>query len=488
MRACISSLLLAAVAGSQLISAAPIAAVSSGVGLVGRDDGIVVDYVPASVDWNKVDWSQVNWSAVNWDAVNWQSVFSSRDTIPSSSETTYSSTQDQLGSAAVISAPAANSTPESSNAPESSAAPEPKPVVPEPSPVVPEPSPVVPEPSPVVPEPSPVAPEPSSSSEKPSPVASEAQPPAPTTTSKPEYTSSSPPPKPEPSTSAAPDPQPPANSGGSLWGLTYSPYNIDGSCPDLATVSSQLKKVAQVTGNIRLYSTDCSQLRLAVQAVKNNNLGLTIHPGIWISDGASRMQSDLDEFVSVVKQYGSDIINGLSVGNEDLSKGTSESTLIEYINQVRSRLQAEGLGYIPIYATEQDAHFTSSLANVCDLVQVNIYSIFDSIFTSIDASVKSVIQRADNIRNNVAGGKPVRFGETGWSSAGNTGPSPLSLANQIAYAQKFKCAAASAGYEYFYFEAKNSQWKQGAAASEQNFGIFSADFVPKFDFGLLNYC
>ncbi|KAJ2852322.1 hypothetical protein IWW36_000465 [Coemansia brasiliensis] len=469
MRACISSWLLAAIAGSQLVSAAPIAAISGGVGLAGRDNGIAVDYVPASVDWSKVDWSQVNWSAVNWDAVNWQSVFSSRDTIPSPSETTYSSAQDQLDSAVAISAPVSDPAPELP-----SKAPEPSSAAPEPSPVAPEPSPVVPEPSPAVPKPSSAAPEPS--------------PPAPTTTSKPEYTSSSPPPKPEPSTSAAPEPETPSNSGGSLWGLTYSPYNTDGSCPDLATVSSQLKKIAQVTGNIRLYSTDCSQLRLAVQAIKNNNIGLTIHPGIWVSEGAARMQSDLDEFVSVVKQYGSDIIDGLSVGNEETSKGMSESTLIGYINQARSRLQAEGLGHIPVFTTEQDAHFTSSLASVCDLVQVNIYSVFDSIFTSIDASVKSVIQRADNIRNNVAGGKPVRFGETGWSSAGNTGPSPLSLVNEIAYAQKFKCAAASAGYDYFYFEAKNALWKQGEPDSEQNFGIFSADFVPKFDFGLLNYC
>ncbi|KAJ2629624.1 hypothetical protein H4R22_003213 [Coemansia sp. RSA 1290] len=221
--------------------------------------------------------------------------------------------------------------------------------------------------------------------------------------------------------------------------------------------------------------------------ISNNSLNLDIYAGIWISDGASRMQSDLDEFVSVAKQYSSSLIKGLSVGNEDISKGTSESTLIEYINQVRSRLQAEGLGHIPIYATEQDAHFTSSLANVCDLVQVNLHTIFDATFTSIDASVKSVIQRADTVKT-IANGKLVRIGETGWSSAGNTGPSPLSLANQIAYAQKFKCAAASAGYEYFYFEAKNSQWKQGAAASEQNFGIFSADFVPKFDFNLLSLC
>ncbi|KAJ2003789.1 hypothetical protein GGI04_002847, partial [Coemansia thaxteri] len=129
-----------------------------------------------------------------------------------------------------------------------------------------------------------------------------------------------------------------------------------------------------------------------------------------------------------------------------------------------------------------------ALAAVSDVVQINVYSIFDGVYVDIDASVQSVIQRANNIRNNVAGGKPVRFGESGWASAGNTGPSPLSLANEIAYAQKFKCAAAAAGYEYFYFEAKNAQWKAGAVLSEQSFGIFNAGFTPKFDFGLLNSC
>ncbi|KAJ1645393.1 hypothetical protein LPJ64_003011 [Coemansia asiatica] len=306
-------------------------------------------------------------------------------------------------------------------------------------------------------------------------------------------------PEPEPTTSAAaPQSTPEQNNGGGsdsgssggslLWGLNYSPYNTDGSCPDANTVADQLAKVAKVTKNIRLYSTDCSQLENALQAITSNNLGLSIHAGIWISDGQARMQSDLDQFVSAAKKFGTSLIKGVSVGNEDISKGMSESTLIDYINQVRSRLQAEGLGSIPVYTTEQDAHFTSGIAAACDLVQINVYSIFDGTFTSVDASVQSVIQRAKNIKDNVAGGKQVRFGETGWSSAGNTGPSPLTLANEIAFAQKIKCAAASAGFDYFYFEAKNANWKKDAVPSEQNFGIFDAGFTPKFDFGLLNVC
>ncbi|KAJ2536733.1 hypothetical protein EV175_006781, partial [Coemansia sp. RSA 1933] len=249
-----------------------------------------------------------------------------------------------------------------------------------------------------------------------------------------------------------------------------------------------LTTVAGVTSNIRLYSTDCSQLRNAVQAIKNANLNLSIYGGIWLSSGDARVQSDLAEFISVAKTYGTSYIKGVSVGNEQLSNGMSESTLIGYINSVRSQLKSAGLGSIPVYATEEDGAYTTGVAAVSDVVQINVYSIFDSTYTSIDASVAEVIQRANKVKTNIAGGKAVRFGETGWSSAGSTGPSPLSLANEISYAQKFKCAADAANFDYFYFEAKNANWKSGADASEQSFGIFNSDYTPKFSFSLLNSC
>ncbi|KAJ2699990.1 hypothetical protein H4218_002308 [Coemansia sp. IMI 209128] len=297
-----------------------------------------------------------------------------------------------------------------------------------------------------------------------------------------------------PSTPPAPIPSSPPNNGGAptggrpLWGLTYSPYNTDGSCPDVNTVAAQLQKVAQATGHIRLYSSDCSQLSSVLQAITRDKIALDVYAGIWLAAGPSRMQADLDQFVAAAKTFGTGLIKGLSVGNEDISNGMSEATLIGYINQVRARLQAEGLGGIPVYTTEQDAKFSRAMAAASDVVQVNIYAMFDSYYANLDASVQSVIQRANHIKNNVASGKLVRFGESGWASAGNTGPSPLTLANEIAYAQKFKCAAAAAGFEYFYFEAKDAQWKAGAVLSEQNFGIFNAGFTPKFDFGLLNSC
>ncbi|KAJ2234653.1 hypothetical protein IWW45_003252 [Coemansia sp. RSA 485] len=438
MRASLTSFVAAALTSSMIASAAPVPQKIGEAMGVANNNLIQIEFNPATVDWNQVNWSSVfaaEEQKQQQQKQQRQTVAAQTSSTPVAAASPSPEAPAQIQEEAPAPQPAITIQAATTPAPEAAPSPEPEPVV--------------------------------STSE------------------------------PAPATSAAPESAPEQNTGnsnsgssgnGQLWGLNYSPYNTDGSCPDVNTVAGQLAKVASVTKNIRLYSTDCSQFENALQAITSNNLGLSIHAGIWISDGQSRMQSDLDQFVSAAKKFGTGLIKGVSVGNEDISKGMSESTLIGYINQVRSRLQAEGLGNIPVYTTEQDAHFTSGMAAVSDLVQINVYSIFDSSYSNIDSSVQSVIQRANNIKNNVAGGKQVRFGETGWSSSGNTGPSPLTLANEIAYAQKIKCAAASAGFDYFYFEAKNANWKQGAVASEQNFGIFDAGFTPKFDFNLLNVC
>ncbi|KAJ2800505.1 hypothetical protein H4R21_003150, partial [Coemansia helicoidea] len=276
-----------------------------------------------------------------------------------------------------------------------------------------------------------------------------------------------------------------------LWGLTYTPYNSDGSCASLGETTSQLAAVAGVADNIRLYSTDCSQLAHAMQAVSNSNLPLSIYAGIWVAPGAAgaaRVNSELDEFVAAAKAYDRGLIRGLSVGNEAILNGVGVDQLIGYIQQVRTRLHAEGLSNIPVYTTDIDTSFTPALVEACDVLQINLQSVFGSYFASINASAQEVISRANAFKSKFAGGKKVRIGEVGWSSAGVAGPYPLTLDNQKSFARAFKCLVDKTDYEYFFFEAKDATWKKGQPLCEQNFGVFNAGFTPKFDFGLLNSC
>ncbi|KAJ1718360.1 hypothetical protein LPJ53_006560, partial [Coemansia erecta] len=270
MRASFTSFVAAVLVSTMAASAAPIPGDIGDAVAYANNNLIQIEFNPATVDWNQVNWSSV-FSAED------QKQKQQQQQTTQAPQTTYSSTS-------VVS---------TTVAPTSTA-----------------------------------APAPASSTPVAAPTTTEAPAPAPATTSEapaPETTSEAP--APETSSASAPESTGSNNSGsssggsGSLWGLTYSPYNTDGSCPDVGTVAGQLAKVAAVTSNIRLYSTDCSQLSNALQAITSNNLNLNIHAGIWISNGDARMQSDLNDFVLAAKQYGTGLIKGVSVGNEDISKG-----------------------------------------------------------------------------------------------------------------------------------------------------------------------
>ncbi|OMJ29275.1 putative glucan endo-1,3-beta-glucosidase btgC [Smittium culicis] len=278
------------------------------------------------------------------------------------------------------------------------------------------------------------------------------------------------------------------NSGSSkFWGLTYSPYNTDGSCPSYSKVESDLITVSSVTNNIRLYSTDCDQLVNAAKAITQNSLPLDIYAGVWISSGDERMNNEIDTIIKVINTYGSNIIKGISIGNEEMFKGSmTESDLISKLQAAKSKIMAAGITGIPIYTTDTDSKFTKKMADASDIIQLNIYTIFDQSAKSAADSVESVFNRIEAAKSRLGSSKHVRIGETGFSSAGSSGSQSGSLQGEIDYAKALICKAAQIGSEYFYFEAKDALWKSGESQLEQNFGVFDSNFKPKFDFNLLS--
>ncbi|PVU84859.1 hypothetical protein BB559_007335, partial [Furculomyces boomerangus] len=250
-------------------------------------------------------------------------------------------------------------------------------------------------------------------------------------------------------------------SNDALWGMTYSPYKPDGTCPDNTGMLKDLLSTTLLTNNIRLYSTDCNQLQAAVDLISSNKLNIGVYAGIWVSNGDARTDSEIAEFVRVANQYkGQGIIKGVSIGNEELFQNSmTEDQLIQNINKARAAITAAGINDIPIYTTDTDAFFSKNLADACDLVQINVYSIFDSVYTSIADSVTSVFTRINTVQQKVGSNKLVRIGETGYPSAGNYNTQQGSIANQLEYVNRFVCNAKKQNLEYFVFEAKDALWK-----------------------------
>ncbi|OLY81208.1 putative glucan endo-1,3-beta-glucosidase btgC [Smittium mucronatum] len=267
--------------------------------------------------------------------------------------------------------------------------------------------------------------------------------------------------------------------GGQVFnGMTYSPYNSDGSCPDLATVSTQLTFLSKYTSSIRLYSTDCNQLAFVLQAISQSSLPLKVHAGVWASSGVDRANSEIDTVVSLVSNSAySGIVADVSVGNEVIYGNLlTESQLISLINSAKSKLASANVS-IPVYTTEVDSSMTAGLIAAIDLVQVNLQTMFDATYTSISDSVDSIFTRLDNVKA-ISNGKTVRIGEVGYCHAGQVGAQVGSPDSQSQYIQAFTCKAKSLGVSYFIFEALDATWKTGSSLAEQSFGIFSRSLVP----------
>ncbi|OMJ14348.1 putative glucan endo-1,3-beta-glucosidase btgC [Smittium culicis] len=272
-------------------------------------------------------------------------------------------------------------------------------------------------------------------------------------------------------------------------GMTYSPYNPDGSCPDLQTVASQLTFLSKHTSSIRLYSTDCNQLTNVLAAISQNSLPLKVHAGIWASNGLDRANTEIDVLVAAAQNNAySQIIADVSVGNEVIFNNLlTEDQVIALINTTKQKLSAAGIS-IPVYTTEVDSKMTKNLANACDLIQVNIQTFFDSNYSSIQNSVDQVFTRLDNIRTSVANGKHCRIGEVGYPHAGQLGPQAGSIENKSQYIQSFVCKAKNSGVTYFIFEALDATWKAGSSVSEQSYGIFNRALTPNIAIPSLSSC
>ncbi|OMH79053.1 putative glucan endo-1,3-beta-glucosidase btgC [Zancudomyces culisetae] len=271
-------------------------------------------------------------------------------------------------------------------------------------------------------------------------------------------------------------------------GLTYSPYQSDGSCGTYESVAADLIKVGQITGNIRIYSTDCSQLDYITQAITQNNLSLKVHAGIWTSNGSDRVSSETADLIRVLSNPANrNVIADVSVGNEEIYKGAmDEATLIGYINSVRSALRQNGYS-LPVYTTEIDSLYSSNLIEASDLVQANIHSCFGGDNVSPKDLATLTVNRYNALKAR-AGSKYVRIGETGFPSSGQTSNCQGSIENQDAYTASFVCQARANNIDYFYFEAKDSLWKVNAPSYERSYGVLNSDASAKINLGFLGQC
>lgn len=256
-------------------------------------------------------------------------------------------------------------------------------------------------------------------------------------------------------------------AAGSAKGITYSPYNADGSCKSASEVASDLSALTDF-GIIRLYGVDCDQVSNVLQA-KTSSQKLFL--GIYYVDA---IESGVETIKAAVEEYGSwDDIYTVSIGNELVNDGEATvSQISEYVSTGRSALEAAGYtGPVVSVDTFVAVINNPGLCNYSDYMAVNAHAYFDKYTVAANAG-PWLLQQIQRVWSACGGKKDVVIVESGWPSKGDTyGVAVPSKANQKA---AISSIIETCGDDTILFTAYNDYWKaDGDYGVEKYWGIFS---------------
>ncbi|KAK9371127.1 glycoside hydrolase superfamily [Lipomyces kononenkoae] len=268
------------------------------------------------------------------------------------------------------------------------------------------------------------------------------------------------------SSSAAPAASSSSSSFSGAKGITYSPYNSDGSCKSTSQVASDVAQFGSYE-LIRTYGVDCNQVENVWAAISSSQ---KLFIGVF---DVTALDSAISTISSAAATYGWDQVYTVNIGNELVNSGEyTAAQVVDFVNSARSQLRAAGYkGPVVTVDTFVAVIANPSLCAASDYAAVNCHPFFDGGVVAADSGsfVKTQIGRVSA----VCPGQDVLITESGWPKQGqNNGVAVPSVANQK--------AAISSLVEYvadqlIEFTAFNDYWKTpGPFETEQYWGILDS--------------
>ncbi|KAF9918568.1 hypothetical protein BX616_007724, partial [Lobosporangium transversale] len=106
----------------------------------------------------------------------------------------------------------------------------------------------------------------------------------------------------------------------SFYGLDYNPAKslMPWCGVTLQNVVDDIIIMSQLTNRIRLYGMDCQQADLTFQAINALNLNKTMKVvlTLWVDNNTGTVERQYNTLFKVLDTYGTDMVQGISVGNE----------------------------------------------------------------------------------------------------------------------------------------------------------------------------
>lgn len=257
---------------------------------------------------------------------------------------------------------------------------------------------------------------------------------------------------------------------GSGYGITYNPYNGDGTCKTASQVSQDFDGFGGGYSFVRTYGTDCNTVPNVLAAAKSH--GLLLFQGVF---SIGNLQSELALIISGAAGDWSQF-KTISIGNELVNNGAQASYVVDAINTARSTLRAAGYnGPVVTSDTLVATIANPSLCDASDYCTVNCHPFFDGNIAASGAGsfITSQIVRLKAVLANSA--QTVVISETGWPSQGLTNgaaiPSPSEQATAIS---SIRSAFSGNPGGVTLFNPYNMMWKTNTAAqfeAEQYWGF-----------------
>lgn len=248
-------------------------------------------------------------------------------------------------------------------------------------------------------------------------------------------------------------------------GITYSPYNSDGTCKDLAGVKSDLAKLSDYS-LIRLYGVDCNQVENVMQA-KGSNQKLFL--GIFFMD---QIEAGISQIANAIKAHGSwDDVHTVSIGNELVNNGEATPAQIgAYVAAGRSALKSAGYSG-PVVSVDTHVAIINNpdLCQYSDYIAFNAHAYWDGTIVGADAGPWLLLQMQRVW--SACGGKNVLCTESGWPHAGDN--NGVAVASPSEAKSAISSIGSTCGEDTIVFTAFDDLWKApGSKNCEQYWGIY----------------
>ncbi|ETW04728.1 hypothetical protein H310_03877 [Aphanomyces invadans] len=273
-----------------------------------------------------------------------------------------------------------------------------------------------------------------------------------------------------------------------LSGINYNPRKgadwdaDDARCKSVDEVRADMKLLAAITSNIRLYSmTDCNQMEIVVPAAKE--AGLTVWAGMWIGKDGAGFESEKAKLSSLIeKKIIDSSVVGLHVGSETVYRqDLTPKQAIEYMQDVKKLIVQAGLKFPVTIADIGDSYmWYPELAAAVDIISINQFPFWEG--RPVDGAIQFMADRvAPLVKLAKENNKQIMVGETGWATAGKAkAAGEASPENAAAWLNDFHVFATEQQWRYYYFTSFDTPWKHNAddpnseAEVENHFGLFDS--------------